>query len=110
MTKHTPGPWVASSRNSSVVGWPIVGRNGRSICNLTMPPRAVSVTPAYEAESQANAKLIEAAPDMLAALMKLREPITFAGGHRDYSILDDYRELILPIIDAAIAKATATAA
>jgi hypothetical protein len=105
MSKHTPGPWVASSRNSSVVGWPVVGRNGRSICNLTMP-RAVSVTPAYEEESRANAHLIEAAPDMLAALKSLRDdPITFAGDKRDHSILEDYRELILPLINEAIAKA-----
>lgn len=57
--KHTPGPWMAAAKPSSIVGWPVVAPRamGRSICNVTVHD-----------EAQGNARLIAAAPDMLAAL------------------------------------------
>jgi len=59
-SKHTPGPWMAASRPSSIVGWPVVapGDGGRSVCNITTG----------HDQSEANAHLISAAPDLLAAL------------------------------------------
>jgi len=72
---HTPGPWVAASHPSSIVGWPIVAQTGRLICNLATPPKdinrvgkALAEYEAFIAECGANARLIAAAPDMLAAL------------------------------------------
>lgn len=63
---HTPGPWIAAAGPSSIVGWPVVSRTGRSICRLTWFERA---SPAGEAEetkeeTRANARLIAAAPIM----------------------------------------------
>lgn len=64
--KHTPGNWMAASRPSSVVGWPIVASpSGRVIANLAWMP---GLTPELEAEIAANARLIAVAPDMLAIL------------------------------------------
>ena len=69
--KHTAGPWMAADGPSSVVGWPVVGPMGRSICNVSwMPKKAypdVSDTDyaAFNAECEANARLIAAAPDLL---------------------------------------------
>lgn len=31
MSEHTPGPWIAASHQSHIVGIPIVGPDGRSI-------------------------------------------------------------------------------
>lgn len=72
-TRHTPGPWMAAAGPSSIVGWPVVGQMGRSICNLSWlgkkPDYASDeVFAVYRAEVEANGKLIAAAPDMLDAL------------------------------------------
>lgn len=70
--KHTPGPWMAAARHSSVVGWPIFQpATGRLICNINYVQRTAidpSVTgdQSFNLESRANALLIAAAPDLLA--------------------------------------------
>lgn len=56
MTKHTPGPWTADNLKISRVG-----PGARPIASLW-------VNDAHKSESQANAQLIAAAPDLLAAL------------------------------------------
>src|SRR5690606_27467430 len=72
--KHTKGPWMAATSPSSVVGWPVVGPMGRSLCNASwMPKKAypdVSEADyaAFNSECEANARVIAAAPDLLAAL------------------------------------------
>lgn len=55
MSEHTPGPWLASKR-SSVVGLPVVApaADGRVICEVV-------------GGTQADAHVIAAAPDLLAA-------------------------------------------
>lgn len=68
--KHTPGPWVMASAQSSVVGWPVTSSTGRVICNInyvhhSVNDPAVPGDRAFNAESKANARLIAAAPDML---------------------------------------------
>lgn len=58
--RHTPGNWIAAPR-SSIVGRPIVSApQGRSICNVT-----------EHDDAEANARLIAAAPELLAALKGL---------------------------------------
>jgi hypothetical protein len=81
LAKHTPGPWMAAAKPSSVVGWPIVAQSGRSICSLTYVQHSKIDPPvpgdrAVNAESRANAYLIAAAPDLLEALKVAAKWIT----------------------------------
>ena len=68
---------MAAGAPSSVVGWPVVGPLGRSICNVSwMPKKAYPDVSdadyaAFNAECEANARLIAAAPELLAALKTL---------------------------------------
>lgn len=70
---------MAASSPSSVVGWPVVGPMGRSICSVSwMPKKAypdVSEADyaAFNAECGANARLIAAAPDLLEAAVLLEK-------------------------------------
>lgn len=70
MIKHTPGPWIAASSPSSVVGWPIVGQEGRAICAITWPRymQRSAVSEEFYQECAANARLIAAAPALYEAL------------------------------------------
>lgn len=72
-SKHTPGPWMAAARPSSIVGWPVVAPNaiGRSICNITTG----------HDEAAGNARLIAAAPDLFEALKGAIGALEFS---RDY--------------------------
>jgi hypothetical protein len=63
--KHTPAPWVAASKPSSVAGWPVCGELGTliaDVCSMSFQDQPIPK------EAFANAKLIAAAPDMLATL------------------------------------------
>ena len=66
-SKHTPGPWMAASKASSIVGLPVVAKTGRSIASVTFFNLGERFDH-HEQESYANARLIAAAPGMLAAL------------------------------------------
>lgn len=72
--KHSAGPWMAAASPSSIVGWPVVGPMGRSICSVSwMPKKAYpdvseSEYAAFNAECEANSRLVAAAPDLLDAL------------------------------------------
>lgn len=71
--KHTAGPWMRAASPSSVVGWPVVGPMGRSICNLSwfgVKPEHVTDAEfaAFRAEVEANGHLIAASPDLFDAL------------------------------------------
>lgn len=90
MTGHTPGPWMAASGPSSIVGWPIVGPGGRAIASLTWWPREhyqPDVTDeaysALTAEIGANARLIAASPDLLKAAKRALSTFRAQGVHRD---------------------------
>jgi hypothetical protein len=63
---HTPGPWIAAPY-SSVVGAPVVSASGRSVAKVTYFALGESFSN-HDAESDANARLIAAAPEMLEAL------------------------------------------
>ena len=62
-TKHTPGPWMESSFE---VWSPLNGKRfGKVVANLRRAE-------APDDEARANARLIAASPDLLAALNALR--------------------------------------
>lgn len=89
--KHTAGPWMAAASPSSIVGWPVIAAGGRLICTIATPPnnleRIGKEAAGYKAfldECGANARLIAAAPDMLAALkaMVLNDTHTYRDCHK----------------------------
>lgn len=55
-TKHTPGPWAVSD-----VGEVVVCATGRTLCDVYSSPAD------DDAQADADARLIAAAPDLLAA-------------------------------------------
>jgi hypothetical protein len=64
---------MVAAKPSSIVGWPVVGPGGQSICSLSWigtKPDDVSEErfAAYRAEVEANGRLIAAAPSMAEAL------------------------------------------
>lgn len=71
---HTPGKWMAAAKPSSIVGWPVVAAPmGQVICDVAIinkKPDHISdgEFSAYYAQVEANARLIAAAPELLAAL------------------------------------------
>lgn len=101
---------MAAASPSSVVGWPVVGPMGRSICNVSwMPKKAypdVSEADyaAFNAECGANANLIAAAPDLLAALKRQQANISH-WLETGIPATPEESKSISGQIDAAIAKA-----
>ena len=89
---YTRGPWMAAARPSSVVGWPVVAPAdmGRSVCNVTVG----------HDQSEANARLIAAAPDMLEALKDAERFIACISGNGE----TDYRAKMKAIIAKAEGK------
>jgi hypothetical protein len=87
---HTDGPWMAASKPSSVVGWPVVSQTGRSIASVTYVnhPAATEEYAAFNAESLANARLIAAAPDLLSALNDLRLVLKLASIKFGFDLTD----------------------
>jgi hypothetical protein len=90
-TQHTPGPWYIDCQNeSAAIGYrAIVDKDGYTVCS----PSPMG---------QANARLIAAAPDLLAALDKILGEI----GVRGKISRDDWR---VEAARSAIAKATGAA-
>ena len=66
MTKYTPGPWTADSLNCVWRGGPDINGVLVANCNNSKMPTA-----AHPEQATANARLIAAAPDLLAALQEL---------------------------------------
>lgn len=102
---HTPKPWIAAAKPSSIVGWPVVASNGRAICTMNYVQHS-KIDPAVEgdrrfnAESKANAALIAEAPEMLDLL---EEAADVFDGLND----DEINVELLPRLRACIAKARA---
>jgi hypothetical protein len=83
MSKHTPGPWSLHEHESLFV----VGPDGNMVADTDMPADRGYRSP----QCKANAKLIAAAPDLLAAckaawlLMTPKTP----GQHNAYRLLHE---------------------
>lgn len=93
-TKHTPGPWAASKIETED-RWPIIAENNGLIAY---------VTGQNEQGDEANARLIAAAPDLLAALIDCNEQLKQfidSGGEEK----DDEAESAYQFAFFAIAKA-----
>jgi hypothetical protein len=88
MNKHTPGPWrVVDSWNDHMVE----GQNGEEIIWQDGPHGTPTI-------NEANARLIAAAPDLLAVLEELQESAAYWSEY-------DVPIGIVDRINAAIAKA-----
>jgi hypothetical protein len=64
MNKHTPGPWELKA-NETEAGWNLTANDDLLIAQLYIHG-ATTGGPSSVKESQANARLIAAAPDLLA--------------------------------------------
>ncbi len=113
MTSHTPGPWKAKGRDGrylSADDWDV--RNETSGCMHWVPVKAgrkavaliVAKGMPEDSDVAGNARLIAAAPDLLAALI---EAVEFA--EQDFHALTPRGEAMLNCWRGAIAKATGTA-
>lgn len=68
---HTPGPWRAAAFNDDGV-WRIVDGKGKRVCHIH--PCMIK----SDAEIDANARLVAAAPELLTALQHLRQELRAA--------------------------------
>jgi hypothetical protein len=92
----TPGPWGSRRLSTGIV----ITANGKDICKVPLN-RYVS-----NDANEANARLIIAAPNLLVALKAAREKLQIeAGGAREYKG-GMPTQILFPMIDAALAKAT----
>ena len=104
MTKHTAGHWEVNESNHCVFS--IIGGVYHSICRVSAPTKY-----ADDGTSEANARLIAAAPELLAELKIARRELHacqavmhLSGYGFDPAYVDD-AQAALKSIDAAIAKA-----
>jgi hypothetical protein len=94
--RHTPGPWWIDNRNIR-----------SATVKPDWMPKGIKLATVVEgavgsAESDANARLIAAAPDLLAALQAIME---WAGTEEGYQALP-FEPPWNPQVQAAIARAT----
>jgi hypothetical protein len=116
MDKHTPGPWavgfqggISGPRASASIwldghhGWaPVSKKNETDFAGCA---RLIAIVPNGEGSTEADASLIAAAPDLLAALQSAEECIATDYGH---GVRNGYWPEVKPILDqirAAIKKA-----
>jgi hypothetical protein len=107
MSNFTPGPWSAHIQRSKAgddLGWIIEHSNGRigwaSLAYADTNQEAAKNDPAREA----NARLIAAAPDMLAALIDLDARLRECGAL--HTAEDAYDSFYRGIVEEAIRRAT----
>lgn len=101
--KHTPGPWFYTQEGVAAYG--IVGQDGHSVVHLSALLNSVG-----HRDIEANARLIAAAPDLLASLTECLREIDAEIEQRQHSGNDeDWQELqrISNAGHAAMAKAGA---
>lgn len=103
MNAHTPGPWTVDDHLSSSCCVGTVDEKGRAVCNISQSkvifhkrkrPEFV-----MDDEDRANARLIAAAPDLLAELKWVAGRIDRQSGSPNFTS-DEYDRIV-----AAIAKA-----
>jgi hypothetical protein len=98
MSAHTPGPWTDESGDGSK--WGVFDADGRAVA---LAQQIVSLrVDVYQAERTANARLIAAAPELLAALVAMN---ALAKGPSAGVTQAQKREAIAAA-ESAIAKAT----
>jgi hypothetical protein len=90
---HTPGPWEQDPTGD--LAWWFIGTADKVVCECVESDELTDLAPS---ESKANARLIAAAPDLLAAL---RDLLSDAASSGDPAIA----EAIVANAYAAIAKA-----
>lgn len=104
-TKHTPGPWLATGWENTVVNIPDTHHGGHlTICVYPASGQAP------RSEAVANARLIAAAPDMLEALKAIAEA---CEANADSAMGEGWikaHEKFGAFAHAALAKATGKAA
>lgn len=106
--KHTPGPWECyPARNYS--GFAIAPRGTLPTLAAVERPRGnantLNVTAFnFPGETEANARLIAAAPELLEALMTAKEAIRALHGPNQWDIYDRCSPE-MKVINAAIARA-----
>lgn len=98
-TKHTPGPWRFTCHN----GGQFLGDVEGSLCGGTIRTIACVLPFAGPTESDANARLIAAAPDLLAALNGILDHDGSRGTYDSWNLFI-WRESA----ERAITKATET--
>ena len=106
MSAHTPGPWAVTTVGSCHGIHPAASDNERDdICRVAPHNYHPNGWQAAKGEAEANARLIAAAPDLLAALRAL-------VGEADLGEIDhdDETRRLLDAARAAIAKAIGGAA
>jgi hypothetical protein len=89
---------MCAAKPSSVVGWPVVARHGRLICNLAYvsPSASEAAYPevqAFFAETAANGRLIAAAPAMFEALTSVAEQARRSAWTAPNGINNEFRAI-----------------
>lgn len=96
MSWHTPGPWVAKSCrlgiSDNALTWAVFASWGEAVCTVKNTP-----------DSAEDARLIAAAPEMLALLIRLKDAGDWLEINRYGAGAEDGEELETAI-DALIAK------
>lgn len=101
MSKHTPGPWRVVEHSWSDTG---IYSDKHHIAHLSIEGVATERNQSeLEASMGANAKLIAAAPDLLEALVHIKE---YWNGGRSEQAMSDALYHILEIASVGIDKAT----
>jgi hypothetical protein len=94
MSKHTPGPWTACDNNGYSI-WRVTSFGYRA----NSASRTVAEVVGDSAETEANARLIAAAPETLELLRDVRRYVADANLRGE-----GYAEIDLKAIDALLAK------
>ena len=92
----TPGPWVAASKPSSVVGWPIVAQSGRSIAGMKYLQRDDIEGSVYRETAANAAHIARLDPDTVAALI---ERLERAEADKAFTLTDPARLIRAPDVE-----------
>ncbi len=102
MTSHTPGPWQVVPADQAVTPWIVGDKDGGSIADCSPPGPWMK-----KAQAAANARLIAAAPVMLAALKELAK-LGREGMKPNYREWLTFHDKVALIAESAIDSATVT--
>jgi hypothetical protein len=101
--RHTEGPWTVDDDTLDILAVTI----GDAPAYIACQPAYPSGRPLEEGEVLANARLIAAAPDLLATCKALAHDIrAFQFTDGEYRLSEDSARQILALLDREITKAT----